>query len=252
MKLVMLSAATLAICAAAGTPTFDVASIRPSQGRGGRGMEMHMGGALGLNVHVSPDTVTMRNASLRTCIGWAYHVMEYQVSGPDWLGSERFDIVAKAAGPASEGDLRTMMQGLLADRFKIEAHRQSKEMSAYILEPVKGGPKVQESKTEGEPSIEPDRGHMTLTVQRGRISQLTDILSGFFQAPVIDQTGLKGSYDLTLNIAKYMPQTGDGPPDPLSLITTVLQEEFGLKLESRKTVVDLVVIDHVEKAPTEN
>jgi uncharacterized protein (TIGR03435 family) len=237
-----LLAVALAVCpATAATVSFDVASVRVSQAGGRRE-----------NIHVSPDTVTMRNVSLKSCIGWAYHVMDYQVSGPDWLGSQRYDIVAKAAGPAPEDDLRTMMQALLADRFKVESHRQTKEMSAYILVPGKGGPKVHESQTDGPPSIQPDRSRMTVAVQRGQISQLVDVLSNFFHAPVIDETGLKGRYDLTVNVAKYLPQAGDAPPDPLSLIATALQEELGLKLESRKTAVDLVVIDHAEKTPTEN
>ena len=227
--------------AVAATPSFDVASVRISR-TGGRRQ----------SIHSSPDTVTMRNVSLKSCIGWAYHVMEYQVAGPDWLGFERYDIVAKAAGAVPEGDLRTMMQALLADRFLVESHRQTKEMSAYVLVVTKGGPKVHESQTEGEPSVQPDRGRMTVTVQRGRMSQLVDVLSNFFHAPVIDETGLKGSYDLTVNIAKYLPQAGDGPPDPLSIITAGLQEELGLKLESRKMAVEMVVVDHAEKAPTEN
>lgn len=237
-----LLAATLAVGSSpAATLSFDVASVRVSNTGGRRE-----------SIHASPDAVTMRNVSLRSCIAWAYHMVGYQVSGPDWLSTERYDIVAKSAGAAPEDDLRTMMQALLADRFKVESHRQTREMSAYVLVVGKGGPKVHESQTEGEPSIQPDRGRMTVTLQRARVSQLVELLSNFFHAPVIDETGLKGSYDLTVNIAKYMPLAGDGPPDPLSLITTGLQEELGLKLESRKTAVDLVVVDHAEKAPTEN
>ncbi len=237
----LLAVATLISGAGAATLSFDVASIRTSQAAGRRE-----------SIHTSPDSVMMRNVSLKSCVGWAYHVMEYQVTAPDWLSSERFDIVAKASGSVPEDDLRTMMQALLADRFKVESHRQSKEMSAYALVPAKGGPKVHESTTQGASSIQPDRARLTVTVQRGRMPELIDLLERFFHAPVIDETGLKGSYDLTVNIARYMPQSGDGPPDPLSLIATALQEELGLKLESRKMVVPMVVVDRAEKTPTEN
>ncbi|MBS1854947.1 MAG: TIGR03435 family protein [Acidobacteria bacterium] len=244
----------LTVCAALGQRAFDVASIRPSEqagrGRGGHGM----GEAFGGNVRVTPDSVILRGVSLRTCIAWAYHVQESLVTGPDWMGDARFDIVAKAAAPADEDHLRAMMQALLADRFKVAAHRQTKEMQVYVLEPGKSGAKVHASESQGEASIQPDPRTMTVTVQRAGVSQLTDLLSRALRAPVLDQTGLAGKYDLTVNVAKYLAdrQTGGQPLDPISLIEEVLREELGLKLDSRKLPVDLVVVDRAEKTPTEN
>ena len=201
----------------------------------------------------------MRNVSLKSCIGWAWHVFAYQVTGPDWLDSQRYEIAGKATGPATEEQLRLMMQGLLQERFKLALHHQTKELSAYVLVPGKNGPKVQESKTEGETSIEPNQKQMSVTVQRAPVSQLVEMLSNVLRAPVVDQTGLKGRYDLTVNVAKYaadMAAQGkslDGAPaDPLTLISLVLQEEFGLKLEAKKMPLDLVIVDHAEKAPVEN
>ena len=242
-------------------PAFEVASIRESQGVivGG---EMRGHGPRE-NIQVSPDTVTMRGVNLRSCIRWAYHVMDYQVNGPDTIVRQRFDIVAKAPAAASEDQLRAMMQTMLADRFKLEFHRQTKEQSGYVLVVGKGGPKFTESKADGESSIEPDQKRMVVTIQRTPVAQLVELLSNLFRAPVIDETGLKGKYDLTVNVAKYMaefgghgggpPAAGEAPPDPMTIIMRGVQEELGLKLEARsKLPVDYLIIDRVEKAPTEN
>src|SRR5206468_2949056 len=96
-------------------PEFEVASIRLSQAgkAGGKG-------GVKETIQVSPDSLTMRNVSMRSCIRWAYHVMTVQVSGPDWLNAERYDIVAKAADRTDEERLRLMLQSLLRERFKLE------------------------------------------------------------------------------------------------------------------------------------
>jgi uncharacterized protein (TIGR03435 family) len=252
----ILFAATAAFGQSADTPlpTFDVASVKASQpgNTGGerRGRE---------NIQVSPGTVTMRNVNLKSCIRWAYHVTEYQVTGPAWLDSERYEIAGKAAAPAPDEQLRLMMQSLLQERFKLAVHRQIKELSAYVLVVGKNGLKVQESKTEGESSIDINQKQLSVSVQRTPVSQLVEMLGNVLRAPVVDQTGLKGRYDVTLNVAKYaadMAAQGKsieaGPADPLTLISMILQEEFGLKLEAKKMPLDMVIIDHAEKAPVEN
>src|SRR5580693_5387390 len=100
---------------------FEVASIKPSQAA-----NMDREGNRREDVDTAPGRLTMRNVSLSSCIRWAYGVHWSQVSGPDWLGTERFDIAAKAAGPASEDQLKVMLQTLLGDRFKLTLHRDSK------------------------------------------------------------------------------------------------------------------------------
>lgn len=238
---------------AAVPPAFEVASVRVSpSGKGG--------GERGPfdNIKVTPDTVTMRNVPLKSCIQWAYHVTEYQVSGPDWIQSGRYDIVGKAAGPVTEKQLRPMMQALLAERFKVELHHLTKELQAYVLQIGKNGVKFQESKTEGEVSIQPDQKRMSVSVQRAQMSQLVEGLSKVFLGPIIDQTGLTGRYDITINVEKYMTEMNDRAPggdprgDIMNLIVRGLQEELGLKLESRKTALDFLVIDRAEKVPVEN
>ena len=232
-------------------PAFEVASVRLSQtGSGGRRE----------NIQVGADTVTMRNVSLKSAIRWAYHLFQFQVSGPDWIGYERFDIVAKAAAPAPEEQLRLMARTLLADRFHLALHRVTKEMTAYVLTIGKNGPKFKESTTEGEFTVQPDKQRMILTVQRIQSDQFVDMLSGILNAPVIDQTGLKGKYDIAIDGAKYLDQLskrgeGGASPDPMgpvALIMIAIQDELGLKVESRKAPIDLLIIDHAEKVPTEN
>ena len=251
----ILFAATAALgqSADAPAPAFDVASVKTSQpGTGGEQRRRQ-------NIQVSPGTVTMRNTSLKACIRWAWHVTDFQVSGPDWLDSQRYEIAGKATGPATEDQLRLMMQALLQERFKLAVHRQTKELSAYALVVGKNGPKVHESTTEGESSIDINQRQLSVNVQRTPVSQLVEMMSNILRAPVIDMTGLTGRYDITLNVAKYaadMAAQGksmdSAPADPLALISMILQEEFGLKLEARKMPLDLVIVDHAEKSPVEN
>jgi uncharacterized protein (TIGR03435 family) len=231
------------------SPTFDVASVRA--GQGGRGMDI-----LHQNILPTPDSLTMRSITLTSSLAWAYHVMDYQVTGPDWMQSERYNIVAKSAGAVTEDQLRLMLQALLKERFKVEFHRQTKELPAYVLTVAKGGPKFHESQGEGEINIQPDQKKMSLAVQRASMSHLVKGLYEVFHAPIIDMTGLKGQYDITIDVAKYIgdmqPSTGGAPPDPIALITMGLQDALGLKIESKKVSLDLLVVDRAEKVPVEN
>ncbi len=175
------------------------------------------------------------------------------MTGPDWLDTQRFDITAKAAGETPEDTLRAMAQSLLADRFKLAVHHQTKEMQAYVLLVAKDGPKFTESKTGGDSDLQADQKRMLISIRRTPLSQLTDMLYAVLRTPVVDETGLTGKYDLDINVAKYMSMGADGHmQDPVDLIMTGLREELGLKVESRKVALDLVVVDHAEKTPGEN
>jgi len=251
----ILFAATAAFgqSADAPAPAFDVASVKVSQPGTAGGPRRRE------NIQVSPGTVTMRNVNLKSSIRWAWHVSEYQVTGPDWLDSERYEIAGKAAGPATEEQLRLMTQTLLRERFKLALHCQTKDFAVYVLVAGKNGPKVHESTTEGETSIETNQKQMSVSVQRAPVSQLVEMLSNVLRAPVIDMTGLKGRYDVSLNVAKYaadMAAPGKSvestPMDPQALIALVLQGELGLKLEAKKMPLDLLIVDHAEKVPVEN
>jgi uncharacterized protein (TIGR03435 family) len=207
----------------------------------------------------------MRNVSLESCIRWAYNVPQRQISGPGWLNLERFDIVAKSSSPASEMQLRLMLQTLLADRFKLALHRESKEMSVFVLLVGKGGHKLSESQGDGPPKMQPNK--MLMVCERVTMPQLCELLSDPMQAPVLDLTELKGRYDFSLDPSKYLPadlSPGDGGKSPgdgakmrlaeelPTMFRSMLQDQLGLRMESRKAPVEILIIDAAEKAPTEN
>ncbi|MBZ5575050.1 MAG: TIGR03435 family protein [Acidobacteriia bacterium] len=244
--LALLLAAAAAVCQPLPHPTFDVASIRASPpGRfGGNPI-------LGENIQALPGSLVMRHVTLKACIQWAYHVFEYQVSGPDWIGSESYDIAAKAAGPAEEQELRVMLQALLADRFHLTFHRQTKDTRVYVLSVAKGGPKFHESAAGAEAKVEPDQKALRVKVSSVPVSLLIDPLSRIFLTPVVDRTGLAGRYDVAIDVAKYIPQSGE-KVDPLSIVQTAVQEDLGLKLEAGKMPLDFLIVDRAEKAPTDN
>jgi uncharacterized protein (TIGR03435 family) len=232
-------------------PSFDVASIKPSQATAG------MREAFRENVETSPGNLTMRNMRLSSCIKWAYSVQEYQVSGPGWLTTQRFDIVAKPASPATEPELRTMLQSLLAERFKLALHRQTKEMTAFVLSVSKTGHKLTPSESPGPANIKPNK--IGAIAQGATVADLATMLSNFLRVPVLDETGLTGRFDATIDASPYIedviamkPQPGGPPPDLIGVIIRGLQEQLGLKLDSRKAAVDLLIIDRVERTPTEN
>jgi len=241
--------ALLTVAAGAQTaPAFDVASIRVAQGTAGR-EGMH---AMPSSIKTEPGVVTMRSASFRSVVRWAYNVVDFQVTGPDWMDQQRYDIVAKTPAGASDEQLRLMMRTLLADRFKLAAHQQTREAQAWVLSVGKNGPKFKESASDGESSIVPDQKRMSLAVQRTQVSQLVDFLAPILRAPVLDETGLKGRYDITIAVDKYIPDHVTPITDMVSVIVNAIQQELGLKLEQKKMPVDFVVVDRAEMTPTEN
>ncbi len=231
-------------------PVFEVASVRavPAGVKGGGRGDFGFGGGV---INAEPGSLTMRNVNMSTAIGWAYGVKEFQVSGPAWMSGDRYTITAKAADAVPEDQLRLMLRALLGDRFKVAAHQEEKVMPYYLLTVAKGGPKFKESATEGEPEMQPGRGMTTATLSHMPISRLVEMIENMLRAPVIDQTGLKGRYDATLNIAQYVtsPVQMDDVP---SFVAGALQDLLGLKLEPKKGPVQVVIVDHAEKVPTEN
>jgi uncharacterized protein (TIGR03435 family) len=228
-------------------PVFDVASIRPAV-------------PVRPDVQTEPGSLTIRNQSLRFLVQWAYDVPPFQITGPAWLNDSRFDVVAKASGGGDEAKLRLMLRALLADRFSVTTHTEQKEMQVYAITLAKGGPKFQESTTEGPPVF--DRaGPTMLTARHVTIKDLAVQISEPLKRPVIDDTGLKGKYDIKIDISSYMQEAaaaggkgdgGGGQPDVMSILFTGLQQQLGVKLESRRQNVDILVIDSANKTPTEN
>jgi len=268
-----VAAAALAQTATSLPEQFEVASIRVNRS----GMN---GGGIGNPA----GRLVARNQSLEDLVRFAYGLeftIEGLVSGvPDSLRSERYDIEAKTAGNANQKQLQSMMRALLADRFKLKAHPESKQLPVYALvianRDGKLGPKMRPASTDEskycdsfdaatEPAhpgynsdgtrrcIASGRGGMTFRARP--ISDLVGMLAELVGRPVIDRTGLKGRYDVDLNATlNWDHLITAGPPDTVgvnSAIFTVLQEQLGFKLESTRAAVETIVIDSVQRA-TEN
>jgi uncharacterized protein (TIGR03435 family) len=220
-------------------PAFEVASVRPNKSSDGSS-----------TFNTSNGSVHSTNCSLRDFIRWAFNVKDYQIAGPDWLSSQRFDIVAKAPSPDTDDQLMAMLQELLAERFKLAIHRETKEGAAYALVVGKNGLKLKE--VEAGPEHSTRRGNY-LSAQKMSMSQLADSLSQRVHLPVSNMTGVKGVFDIEL---KWAPGEGerrrDGDNADGPSIFTAVQEQLGLKLESRKGPMEIIVVDHAERVPTEN
>jgi uncharacterized protein (TIGR03435 family) len=249
------TSSTPKIMAADAMPQFEVATIKPSQSR-------EAGGTL----RVSPGgLVNLTNFPLITVIQFSNNVPRRQISGgPSWLESERSDIVGKPdiEGTPSMSQLRVMLLKLLEDRLQLSFHHEKKEFSAYALTVAKGGPKLAEDtdKPNGLPTFT-GRGPQGRNVQNATMADFASDLQGTLaDRPVVDRTGLGSKrYDFILkwtpdapgmNGATGAPLAGDSPDAPPDIFAAI-QQQLGLKLESTKAQVDVIVIDHVEK-PSEN
>jgi uncharacterized protein (TIGR03435 family) len=227
-------------------PAFAVATIRPSSAE----VKFERDG----KTETRPGTLQMHDVTVHTCIKWAYGVQDNQISGPAWLESDHFDILAKADSSATEDQMKIMLQTLLADRFQITFHHQNKELKSFVLAVAKGGPKLSPA---AAPDAKPYRQNSANgTIARSMtIREFGDFISGPLQMPVVDETGLTGKYDFTIDFTPYLPDPSKNMdaarPDATSILMAVLEGELGLKLESRKAQVDVMVIDHVQK-PSDN
>ncbi len=217
---------------------FEVASVRPNRSdEGGR-----QGGLFREHIHASEGRVTLRNVSLQACIKWAYGVQDPQVVGPDWLKTERYDIAAKASGPATEDELREMLRVLLVERFGLRVRRDTRRMSAASLT-VSGETKLTASEGAAG-TIRAERGK--IFASRTTMGELAGLLSDPLRMPVVDETGLAGRYDFVLDFTGY--NAGDGE----MAATTGALRAIGLKVEARKSEIDVIVVEHAEKVPLEN
>jgi len=238
------------------SPSFEVVSVKPNDpnSRGNYYSFNHAG-------------VSVENGTLSGLIEMAYDVRDFQiVGGPGWIQTDRYQVTAKvsvedekalpANGPERTRQMRLKLQAVLAERFQLQMHRETREESEYSLVVGKSGPKIREADASlPQAGISSNCGVMKGT--RARMTTLGVVLSRQLQHPVVDHTSLTGLYDFEMTFA---PETGCGsgqPPDsgtpvaeaPLDRpsIFTAIQEQLGLKLESIKGPVEVIVIDRVEK-----
>jgi uncharacterized protein (TIGR03435 family) len=225
-------------------PEFEVATVKPAppQAEGYTSTQMSSDTATG--------SLNYSNVNLKEVMGIAYKVQQYQINGPSWMETERFDIAAKFPAKTAPDQVPLMLQTLLADRFKLTLHRESKELPVYALTVAKNGPKVKTAETETGITSDSNRTRWHV-VAKVSMRRFAEFLTGQAGRPVVDKTSLTGTYELTLDWAGDGAATSDdGAAGPS--IFTALQEQLGLKLESAKGPVEILVIDHVDKAPTEN
>jgi uncharacterized protein (TIGR03435 family) len=268
-----ISLATLmlaAVCAAwpqSATPiAFEVASVKPAA-------PCCNPGQWPAN-RPAADRINFRYVTLWYCITYAYGMKSYQVSGPGWLKSDRYDIVAKGPEGTRREDLPKMMQALLADRFKLRVRRETREISGLALVVDKDGPKLKEAAPESGDghggaqigmSMSPD-GVQRMEMKGGAISSLINTLSALVGLPIVDRTGLPGRYDCVLEFSRadssgwggsggYNEPPSMPPPPPnaepgLSIYSSI--RKLGLRLDGQKFPMDAIVIEACERTPSEN
>lgn len=268
----MIRAASLILlCAAVQAQQFEVASIKEVP-VDPRGYSVWSKGGPGTQ---DPSLFSCHNYSAGSLVMMAFDLKTYELSGLDWGSPPRYDVSAKVPEGTTREQFRQMMQNLLIERFKLTFHREKKEVPSYNLVVAKGGPKFKESVPEPPPSDDvpkPSSGPLkkdatgypilpagrdsTMAIMNGYASQrfgnepITQLVAnlGFqLHKPITNSTGLTGKYDFELHWAAD-PKLEDTEPNLFRALT----EQLGLKLESSKTMVEILVVDHIEKSPTEN
>jgi uncharacterized protein (TIGR03435 family) len=238
----------LSLCVALGqapakVPTFDVASVKPDTVGTNEGP-----GRRNEIVEPTPLGLKMRNIRLRSAMKWAYQVQTGRILGPGWLDSERYLIMAKTGTPEPERQLRLMLQHLLADRFQIKSHRETRDMTVSLITVDKGGPKFKPSGEAGEGGVHYEIVNKVVA-NRATLSQFANSLTNAPRSVVPNETGLEGRYDFTLDLGVYEPIPLEDFP---AVTARGLREQLGLRVESRRSQIPVLVVDHAEKTPIPN
>jgi uncharacterized protein (TIGR03435 family) len=255
---------------------FEVASVKPASSSDGS-VGSSMRGGPGTS---DPERITFTNVTLIAVILRAYAVKPYQVTGPDWLSSARYDLTAKVPAGATKEQCNLMLQRLVADRFRLKLHHESKELRGYELVRGKNEPKLKPSDETG-PDVVPTEAPKTdangfpqltapglvlmeglrgtavvsfLAARAQPLSALVNLLSNEFRMPVADQTGLHGKFDFNLEYAPQAPGAVaiESPDDSAANLLSAVPQQLGLKLIPKDVPVDMLIVDSADKIPTEN
>jgi uncharacterized protein (TIGR03435 family) len=218
--------------------SFEVASVRQA-----KGTESRVGYFISGNTGAK---LTVFNLSLLALIERAYNMREYQISGPDWLKGPKFEIKAKLPSGTPRAEMPEAMQTLLADRFKLASHRDTKELPFYALTVAPDGPKLKTS--DGRGNTVQIRG--LYRARNETMARLCETLSRVLNRAVVNETGLKGAYDFVLDYTPDDPRYSDS--SGAQSIFTAVQRQLGLKLEARKGPLEVLIVDRVERVPTAN
>ena len=226
---------------------------------GGGGCDLRLMNQNG-TIDISGDRIAITSASLEWLITWAHDIHTSRLySKPNWLNSVRYDILANAPGYDAEDDrrpgrLQRMMQALLRDRFKLVLHTETRELPMYAMVVAPSGLKIHLTELRGEigqsPFGRPGRGR--LVGAQVTSEMLANVLSNQLGRTVQDQTGLSGVFDFKLEWEPDGQATDSTNARMGPSLFTAIQEQLGLKLEARKGSVEVLVIDRIERTPTEN
>lgn len=232
-------------------PTYDVMTIK-----------LNKSGSGSVSVHSGGDRFSASNVSLKNLLQGIYDIKEDLISGlPESVDSARFDIEAKISDPdraalkkMSAEQERRMLIPLLAERFQLKTHIETKVLPVYELIVIKGEPKFkpsadQSKRDNGSTNINCSRNHCKLSAHDIPMTSLARSIGGQVHRTVIDKSGLAGNYDLVLEWATE--DSTDTQTDSYPAIFTAIQEQLGLKLQPSKGPVETLVVDHVEM-PSDN
>ncbi len=222
-------------------PVFEVATIKPSDPND-RSDGFHSNGR----------RIYIENQTVNKMLTFAYGFHPKQVvGGPDWFGTERFDIngVPDVEGEPNLRQQQEMLQRLLVDRFGLKSHREKRQLAVYAITAAKGGPKL--TKSQGDPNGLPDQtgngngGQMTFRFTNNTMEDFALLMQFFVDRPVVNQTGLTGRWDFVLTWTPNDLKAADANAAPGMF--TAIQERLGLKLEAVKAAADVLVVDHAER-----
>ena len=215
---------------------FEVASIKPSAPQPAGHTDSRMSTN---NGRLNYTAVTLKDVLEK-----AYKVEGYQITGPDWIDVDRFDIAATTPAGASRDQYPQMLQALLAERFHLTIRRETKELPVFELNVAKNGPKLKSIESESGITSNSNRSGWHV-VAKGSLQQLVEFLSERVNRPVLDRTGLSGPFEITLDWAS--DDSLEGPS-----LFTALQEQAGLKLSATRAPIELIVVDQADRTPTAN
>jgi uncharacterized protein (TIGR03435 family) len=238
-------------------PKFDVASVKAVHDQAPGGYT-HM---------MTADSVTMRGVSMGYCIRLAYGLSvqrPYQLVGPGWIDPPTdfvYDISAKAAAPASADRMRLMLQSLLAERFGLAVHREPRDLPAYALLAGRSQPSLRPSDPMAQTSIRSGEESYSTVFTHVSMDQLALQLGPpATSRPVVNKTGLQGSFDFTLKLARYVLDSATGRPetdlkgmvDTEGAILRAVRDQLGLILKPEHAAFDVLIVDHLDKTPSAN
>jgi uncharacterized protein (TIGR03435 family) len=251
-----------------GKPAFEVATVKPSDPNP----------ANTILVGMSADRAIVRygNITLRDAVRGAFRVRDFQIVAPDWMRNARFQIEGKLEQGAPTDLIPEMLQSLLEDRFKLETRRETKEMQVYALVVGKDGPKLKPSEikadsttpmamgTDGKPRqlvyFGGSSAAVTVTAPGASMLTFVGVTSRFTAKPLVDLTGIEGLYDFKLTFAPEVseglgispvPNNPAAEAEPTPALVDALKQ-YGLRIETRKMPVEMLVVTHMERTPTEN